>query len=432
MIIKASQRGGARALARHLLNAHDNEHVTVHQVRGAMARGVMGAMTEYEAIAKGTRCRQPLFSVSFNPPEQAQVSEEMFEQAIDKIEAANGLTGQPRVIVFHEKQGRRHAHCVWSRIDAERMKAVQLSHFKSKCNRVAKGLYQEYGWDMPRGFENKAARDPHNYTLAEYQQAKRNGRDAKQTKQLLQACWADHSDIQGFAQAARNKGFYLARGDRRGYVMVTLEGEILSLPKMLSVKTKEVRARLGDPQQLPSVEVTKAQIAEDFSPVIQRALADHKRQAALKKAKLEEQKKVMTRRHRKARHQQNSEHKARQVLEAKTRQARLRSGLRGLWQRLTGKHRMVKIQNELEVQAAQIRDRLERQTLVQTQLEERQTLQQKFKALYEKSQHTSLDLYRDIERYQRLETLRSCTATPRPEASRKLKYTRPRGWDLEL
>jgi hypothetical protein len=26
------------------------------------------------------------------------------------------LNGQPRVIVFHEKNGRRHAHCVWSRI----------------------------------------------------------------------------------------------------------------------------------------------------------------------------------------------------------------------------------------------------------------------------------------------------------------------------
>jgi len=30
MIIKASQRGGARALAAHLMNERDNEHVELH------------------------------------------------------------------------------------------------------------------------------------------------------------------------------------------------------------------------------------------------------------------------------------------------------------------------------------------------------------------------------------------------------------------
>lgn len=33
-------------------------------------------------------------------------------------------------MVFHEKEGRRHARAVWSRIDAETMTAKQLSFFK--------------------------------------------------------------------------------------------------------------------------------------------------------------------------------------------------------------------------------------------------------------------------------------------------------------
>ncbi|SCX54398.1 hypothetical protein SAMN05720354_11439 [Nitrosospira sp. Nsp1] len=52
---------------------------------------------------------------------------ETFEQAIERAEEKLGLNGQPRAIVFHEKNGRRHCHAVWSRIKMDEMKAVQLS-----------------------------------------------------------------------------------------------------------------------------------------------------------------------------------------------------------------------------------------------------------------------------------------------------------------
>lgn len=48
-------------------------------------------------------------SLPRNPPDSAAVGTEAFEAAIEKIEEANGLSGQPRMIVFHEKEGRRHA-----------------------------------------------------------------------------------------------------------------------------------------------------------------------------------------------------------------------------------------------------------------------------------------------------------------------------------
>ncbi|MCD1625260.1 MAG: hypothetical protein ACU0B7_07855 [Paracoccaceae bacterium] len=46
--------------------------------------------------------------MSFNPPEGANASIEDFEKAIEQVEAKLGLEGQPRAIVFHEKDGRRH------------------------------------------------------------------------------------------------------------------------------------------------------------------------------------------------------------------------------------------------------------------------------------------------------------------------------------
>lgn len=152
MILKASQRGGAKQLGAHLLKTTENERVEIHEVRGFISDDVMDAMHEAYAVSRGTKCRQFLFSVSLNPPETENVRIEVFEQALAKIEERNGLTDQPRIVVFHEKEGRRHCHAVWSRIDAESMTAVPLPHFKLKLRDVSKELYIENGWKMPRGF----------------------------------------------------------------------------------------------------------------------------------------------------------------------------------------------------------------------------------------------------------------------------------------
>ena len=151
MILKASQRGGGKQLAVHLLKTDENEHVEVHDIRGFVADDVTGAFQEAHAISKATKCRQFLFSLSLNPPETENVPIETFESAIADVEKSLGLTDQPRVIVFHEKEGRRHAHCVWSRIDIDEMKAVQMSYFKRKLNDIAKNLYLDNDWTLPNG-----------------------------------------------------------------------------------------------------------------------------------------------------------------------------------------------------------------------------------------------------------------------------------------
>ncbi|SHL14691.1 Relaxase/Mobilisation nuclease domain-containing protein [Roseovarius marisflavi] len=124
MILKAKERGNAPQLGRYLLAMRDNEHVELHEVRGFISDDLVGAFGEADAIAKGTRCEKYLFSMSFNPPEDVNASIEDFEDAIRKVEEKMGLENQPRAIVFHEKDGRRHAHAVWSRIDSERMRAL--------------------------------------------------------------------------------------------------------------------------------------------------------------------------------------------------------------------------------------------------------------------------------------------------------------------
>ena len=173
MILKGNQRASGRELALHLLNVEDNEHAVVHELRGFMSDDLIEAFKETEAISLGTKCQQYLFSLSLNPPNSAKVSIAEFEKVIGEVERRMGLSGQPRAVVFHEKKGRRHAHCVWSRIDVEKMRAINLSHYKLRLRDISRELYLEHSWDMPAGLIDARDRDPLNYSGAEASQAKR-------------------------------------------------------------------------------------------------------------------------------------------------------------------------------------------------------------------------------------------------------------------
>jgi len=206
MILVGNQRGGARDLARHLLK-DENDHVYVHELRGFASETLPEALNEAYAVSRGTRCKQFLFSLSLNPPQGESVRTEVFEGAIDRAEEKLGLSGQPRAIVFHEKEGRRHCHVVWSRIDTDAMKAVPLPYSKLRLRDVSRELYLENGWTMPRGLMNAKERDPRNFSLAEWQQAKRQGRGPREIKSTFQDCWATSDTQATFANALSERGY---------------------------------------------------------------------------------------------------------------------------------------------------------------------------------------------------------------------------------
>jgi hypothetical protein len=399
MILKASQRGGGQDLAAHLMKLTDNEHIRIHELRGFAAEDLRGAFKEADAISLGTKCRQYLFSLSLSPPERACVPEETFERTIERIEKSLGLDGQPRAVVFHEKEGRRHAHCVWSRIDAETMTARPLPFFKNKLMEVSRELYLEHGWKLPRGFENAAERNPTNFSLAEWQQAKRQGIDPRWLKQMLQGCWARSDNARSFAASLEERGFFLARGDKRSQVVVDHSGEVYSLPRALALKTKEVRARLGDGDDLPSVEDARRKIGERMTPAIRKHVAGSKLQFRERSATLGHYKMQMTHLHREARSKLDDRQRIEAETETRERQARLPRGIRGLWHRITGRYQEIRAQNEREAERMRQRQAEERQKLIEQQLEQRRVLQAEFKALRQRQAELLSELRRDVGRF---------------------------------
>lgn len=365
MILKASQRAGGKQLAAHLLNARDNDHVTVHELRGFVADDLTGALNEAYAVSRGTRCRQFLFSLSLSPPATEDVPIDMFERAIADIETKMKLADQPRAIVFHEKHGRRHAHCVWSRIDADNMRAINLPLFKLKLRDISRALFLENDWQMPRGLMNSEERDPFTFDLAEWQQALRAKRDPRATKELFQECWAACDDLPSFDNALKARGFYLAKGDRRGFVAIDWRGEIYSLSRWIGRENKELQAKLGKSDQLRSVALVKAEIDHEVRAKTETLLDDIKSELNRRKSAFEQKRRNLIARQRQERAQLKRTQERRAIAEKRERQSRLPTGVKALWFRLTGQYAPIKKAIEDEAKASKARDQSEWQALMQ-------------------------------------------------------------------
>ncbi len=379
MILKAKERGDAAQLARYLLATRENDHVELHEISGFASDDLIEAFREADAIARGTRCKNYLFSMSLNPPGGAYVQAEVFERAADQIAQKLGLSNQPRAIVFHEKDGRRHAHVVWSRIDTEQMRSINLSHYKSKLRDISRELFLDHGWDMPRGLMHHRLRDPLNFTREEWQQAKRASLDPREIKAALQQCWQASDSRASFEQALKERGFWLARGDRRGYVAVDYLGEVYSLSRYADVATKYLERRLGDREQIPSLDVAKADIAKAISHKVAVFIEDTERRAKQRLDAVEQRRVALISRHEGERAKLAKAHEARWLAESKSRAQQLPKGLSGIWHRLTGQYAKIKAQNEMETVLAWQRDRAEKDSLIFEQLKERQALQAEIK-----------------------------------------------------
>lgn len=363
MILEGNERGYGAELARHLLNPRDNDHVTMHRLDGFVADDLFGAFAEAEAISGATQCQKYLFSLSLNPPVGAEVSVEDFEAAVAQAEQRLGLTGQPRAIVFHEKNGRRHAHAVWSRIDGQELKAINLPHYKRKLFGLSQELYRSHDWEMPAGFRDADQRDPLNYKRQEAGQAKRQQRDPKALKAMFRGCWEASDSRAGFEAALKEHGFLLARGDRRGFVAVDATGKIWSLSRWCGVRPREMRARLGSDRDLTSVaDITDRPHDLPKQPVDPRNAAFDARRAKLVATQRAERDALL------------KAQEAQRIAEIRARQDRLPKGLRELLSRATGQYQAMQRRFEDAARASEDRARAAQQALISKHLAERQAL----------------------------------------------------------
>ena len=245
MNIKGKSRAGARSLAAHLGNAEKNERVQLLATRGTVSQDLQGALVEMEAVASGTRCHKSLYHASISPQPPYRLSPEQRTAAVDALEKKLGLEGHARVVVLHEKLGREHMHVVWSRIDLGRMASVPDSHNYRKHEEVSRALEREFGHPHIQGAHaerqgpdgKKVPRPDRTPSRAELRQEERTGIKGKEVKAEVTAAFKGSDGPEAFRSALADRGYLLAQGDRRDFVVVDRAGGVHSLARRLDGMT---------------------------------------------------------------------------------------------------------------------------------------------------------------------------------------------------
>ena len=262
MIINGASRSNGAFFSRHLMRADHNERVSVVEMRGLMsAENVPDAFRELKQRAEGTACKNYFYHANLNTREDELLTPEQWAQAVNVLERELQLEGQPRFVVEHEKEGRTHQHVIWSRVDADTMTTIHDGHNYRRHEIAAREIEEAFNLSpvestLTRDKEAtpRVERGPQDWESFRAQESKI---DPKAMKAELTELW-QHSDTgPAFAAALEERGYILARGDRRDFCVIDQAGDEHSLGRRLSgVKAAEVRARMADidATALPSVE----------------------------------------------------------------------------------------------------------------------------------------------------------------------------------
>lgn len=245
MILKGNSVTGAAALARYLENSEKNERVSVIEIKGTLADDLHRALVEMAAYAEGTKCEKPLYHGKISPEPPYTLTREQALEAADVMEERLGLTGQPRVIVMHEHDGRQHYHPIWARIDLEEMRAIPDSHSYRRHEEAARELERRFGHPRVQGAHaerDHVVRPERAPSIAEVKQEERTGISGKEIKEQVTAIFRASDNVQAFAAALDDQGYLLARGDRRDYVLVDQAGGIHNLGRRIEgMKAADLR-----------------------------------------------------------------------------------------------------------------------------------------------------------------------------------------------
>ncbi|WP_421754179.1 relaxase/mobilization nuclease domain-containing protein [Croceimicrobium sp.] len=279
MIPRIAKRGhsfkGAAQYYLHDKNAQTSERVewthtynlptdNAHKGFGWMAHTAMNAdeLKHKSGMVKTGRKRKAgtvySFSLSWHP-KQDPTKESMLEAAFDTLTRLK-LHEQEAVIVAHNDERHPHLHVVVNLIHPETGRTAAPSHDRLTLSNWAENLERDDGEILceQRVINNQKRRDQakedRELALIKHREEK-----AKQA-QLIQELYARSINSIDFQKGLENLGYTLAKGDRRGFVLVDNDGKISSLLRQLKgQRTSDIKERLKDIEKLPDAKTISHQ-----------------------------------------------------------------------------------------------------------------------------------------------------------------------------
>ena len=261
MIIKGNPAGNVGFWSKHLLRDDKNERVEVKEISGLLADDLPTALREMQAIAAGSRSHGNfMYQANISPRADERLTEDQWKEAVDTLEKNLGLEGHQRVVVEHKKEGRTHRHVVWNRVDVEDLRVADMGGNWRIHTATAREL--ENRFDLtPTPTPTPTPDRKSALELWEVRAAERSGLDPDGIKAELTQLWRMADNGKAFAAAVDERGYILAKGDRRDFCIVDHAGDAHSLARRLDgVPAKDVRDKLADIDRdsLPSVAEARA------------------------------------------------------------------------------------------------------------------------------------------------------------------------------
>lgn len=203
----------------------DNDNIRVLEIRGTShPDDLFESLLEMSLTSELTKTDKGLYHVQICPAygEDKLMRDEDWIRAADIMETETGFVGQKRAIVLHDKKGKLHAHVTWERYDHD-TGLMKSNKFSRLAQDRARGLIErEFG---------------------HYRTPERNKR-RPEMKEFLSEVWQKCNDAQSFMNVIKDKGYVIAAGTQRPYMVVDDSGRSFNLVRQLeNVKTGEVRDR---------------------------------------------------------------------------------------------------------------------------------------------------------------------------------------------
>jgi len=188
------------------------------------------------------------FSLSWHP-EQKPEKEQMLGSAFETLELL-GLKDHEAVVVAHQETEHPHIHVICNLVNPNDGKTAVPSYDRLTLSKWAEEKEKAEGkiYCEQRVENNQMRRD----------QAKENRqlalvkhREAKLKRaEEVQMIYNSSDSGKALNAALEEAGYTLAKGDRRGFVLVDQDGEIHSLSRQLKgQRAKDIRSRLSDLEQ---------------------------------------------------------------------------------------------------------------------------------------------------------------------------------------
>ena len=235
-------------------------------------------------------------------------------------------------------------------------------------------------------FVRTADSDPLNFDRATWQQAMRLDEDPRDLKKIIAEAFEFSDSAQAFGNALEQQAMQLARGDKRGFVVVHHTGEALPLTRYLGLRQKDVRARLGQPEHVQTVDQARALLGDRMTAEAEKKLDELKKKHTEERSPMAQAVHQLRQEHRGDRDALTKRQEARGEAEQLARANRIRKGVMGLVDRASLKLGRGKLHRQFtaEMKTAAVRDAVEFHTLKTEQMKQRQQLQKSIKLMKEK------------------------------------------------